>query len=343
MKTETDFARHLTRFLSEYLPHERCFSPKTVATYNDSFKILVRYIRDIHKISLSQFSLNKFTPELVNDFLSWLVESKGSSASTRNNRLAAISSFARYLQYQEVGLIAQWQRISAIKAMKTEKPSISYVSVHAIRLLLAQPDQTTPKGRRDLALLALMYDSGARVQEIINLKPSDVRIETRPYTIKLYGKGRKSRIIPLSEQQCTLLRQYMNENRLFEEHKSDSPLFFNKWHKPLTRPGITYLLQEYVKMAANIDKTLFPTLITPHSIRHSKAMHLLQADVNIVQLRDFLGHVSIQTTDIYARAEGKKKREALEKAYADTNPEILKTKRAWEEDPDLLEWLERNK
>lgn len=343
MRTETDFARNLTRFLSEYLPHGRCYSPKTVSAYNDSFKMLVRYIRDVRKMSLSGFTLDKFTPELVNDFLLWLVESKGNSASTRNSRLAAMCSFSQYLQYQEVGLIAQWQRIASIKALRTEKPCISYVSVEAIRLLLAQPDQTTPKGRRDLALLALMYDSGARVQEIINLKPSDVRIQARPYTVKLYGKGRKSRIVPLSEQQCGLLREYMEENRLFEDHMSDSPLFFNKWHKPLTRPGITYLLQEYVKSAANTDKTLFPAKITPHCIRHSKAMHLLQADVNIVQLRDFLGHASIRTTDIYARAEGKKKREALEKAYADTNPEILKAKRNWEKDPDLLEWLEGNK
>lgn len=343
MKTETDFARNLTRFLSEYLPHERCFSPKTVLTYNDTFKILIRYIRDVKEIHLTKFTLEKFTPELVKDFLGWLVESKGNSASTRNNRLAAISSFAQYLQYQEVGLISQWQRIIAIKAMKTEKPCVSYVSVDAIRLLLAQPDQTTPKGRRDLALLALMYDSGARVQEIINLKPINVRIQTPPYTVKLYGKGRKSRIVPLSEQQCSLLREYMKENKLFEDHMSDTPLFFNKWKKPLTRPGITYLLQEYVKLASNVDSNLFPVKITPHCLRHSKAMHLLQADVNIVQLRDFLGHVSIGTTDVYARAEGKKKREALEKAYADTNPEILKAKRNWEEDPDLLEWLERNK
>ena len=343
MKTETDFARNLTKFLSEYLPHERCFSPKTVTTYSDSFKIMIRYIRDITKISLSRFTLSMFTPELVKDFLSWLVDSKGNSASTRNNRLAAISSFAQYLQYQEVGLIAQWQSISAIKALKTDRPSISYISVEAVRLLLEQPDLSTPKGRRDVALLALMYDSGARVQEIINLRPSDIRITNRPYTIKLYGKGRKSRIVPLSEQQCSLLREYMLEKRLFDEDKADYPLFCNKWEKPLTRPGITYLLQEYVRMASAIDKTLFPANITPHCLRHSKAMHLLQADVNIIQLRDFLGHVSIQTTDVYARAEGKKKREALEKAYADTNPEILKSKRDWEEDPDLLEWLERNK
>lgn len=343
MRTETDFARCLTRFLSEYLPHERCFSPRTVLTYNDTFKILMRYIRDVKKIPLARFTLKMFTPELVKDFLAWLMEVKGNTASTRNNRLAAISSFSQYLQYHEVGLIAQWQRIASIKALKAERPSISYVSVEAIRLLLEQPDQNTPKGRRDLALLALMYDSGARVQEIINLKPGDVRIITKPYTIKLYGKGRKSRIVPLSEQQCALLREYMKENRLFEDSKSGSPLFFNKWNKPLTRPGITYLLQEYVRLASIMDKSLFPSQLTPHCIRHSKAMHLLQSDVNIVQLRDFLGHVSIQTTDIYARAEGKKKREALEKAYADTNPEILKVKRDWEEDPDLLEWLERNK
>ena len=204
--------------------------------------------------------------------------------------------------------------------------------------MLAQPDITTWRGRRHLAILSLMYDTGARVQELADLKVDSVRINSEPYTIRLFGKGRKARIVPLMKEQVAILREYMKENNLDNDNKASHPLFYNSRHEKLTREGITYILSLYADLARKDAPHLIPTRLSCHSLRHSRAMHLLQAGVNIVHIRDILGHVSIQTTDVYAHANSKAKREALEKAYIDLNPN-LNSDREWERNKDLRDWL----
>lgn len=247
-------------------------------------------------------------------------------------------AFVSYLQYNIIEHSEEWQKILSIKAMRTEKKAMNYLSPDGIRLLLQQPDTTTRQGRRHLAMLSLMYDTGARVQEVADLTVDCVRIDSEPYTIRLFGKGRKARVVPMVKEQVNHLRQYMKENHLDSSNMFGTPLFFNNRHEKLTREGIAYVLKTYADMARKVNPSLIPDRISCHSIRHSKAMHLLQSGVNLVYIRDILGHVSIQTTDIYARADSKAKREALEKAYADLNPEV-KSDRAWERDKNLREWL----
>ena len=220
---------------------------------------------------------------------------------------------------------------------KHQKKNIGYLTLEGIKSIFAQIDASTAKGRRHLAMLALMYDSGARVQELIDLTPSSIRLEP-PYIIKIVGKGRKERIVPLQNEQVDLLRTYMQENHLMSPHYNRHPLFFNHWAKKLTRSGVNYILKSYAEMARKLDPALVPGPISCHVLRHSKAMHLLQAGVNLVYIRDILGHASIQTTDVYARADSKQKREALEKAYVDLIPECEKEK-SWENNRALLEWL----
>jgi site-specific recombinase XerD len=212
---------------------------------------------------------------------------------------------------------------------------MSYLTLEGIRLLLAQPDLTTKKGRRDLALLALMYDSAARVQEIVDMTPSSLRL-TQPFTIKLVGKGNKARIVPLMEQQVGHLRLYMEKNHLLQQHANSYPLFFNSRKEKLTRAGLHHILQHYARMAREKNPNLIPDKISPHSLRHSKAMHLLQAGVNLVYIRDILGHQSVQTTEVYARVDSKQKREAIEKAYSDV---VKREVPQWEDNVGLLEWL----
>ena len=243
-----------------------------------------------------------------------------------------------YLQYEEIHHLDEWQRILSIKAMKDEKKSINYLTAEGVKLLLDQPDITTRNGRRNLSLLALMYDTGARVQEIIDLTPESIKTESKPYTIRLFGKGRKSRVVPLMEEQLVILKRYMDENHLYENYKLKHPLFFNSRNEKLTRPGVTYILKTYAGMAKQVNPVLVPDNISCHTLRHSKAMHLLQAGVNLVYIRDLLGHVSTQTTEIYARADHKQKREALEKAYTNLIPEKAK-KCEWEQNQNLLNWL----
>lgn len=186
-------------------------------------------------------------------------------------------------------------------------------------------------------MLALLYDSGARVQELIDLTPACIRFET-PYHIRLTGKGNKQRIVPLQKEQIKLLEEYITDYGLNRPEKELCPLFFNHTGDKLTDAGVAYILKKYVSSAKLGNPDLIHEVISPHSIRHSKAMHLLQAGINLVYIRDFWGHKSIQTAEIYARADSKQKREALESVYVDIIPQKNK-ERSWEKNPNLREFL----
>jgi len=338
MNTSTDFAKYLSKFLSEYLPFERNMSPNTIAAYRDTFVQFIGYMKDAQNIKVERLTLDELTRQRVLDFLYWVQNGRNCGIATRNQRLASIHSFISYLQYEEINHLQEWQRIRSIKAMKGEKKNISYLTTEGIKLLLEQPDSSTVNGRRNLALLALMYDTGARVQEIIDLTPGSLKIESQPYTIRIFGKGRKSRVVPLMEEQIIILKRYMEENHLFENVQLKHPLFYNSRNEKLTRSGVTYILKTYVNMARHENFGLIPGDISCHSLRHSKAMHLLQSGVNLVYIRDILGHVSTQTTDVYARVDSKQKREALEKAYVKLVPDTEK-ECEWEKNQNLLGWL----
>lgn len=338
MTTTTDFAKYLSRFLSEHLPHERNVSQNTLSAYRDAFVQFIDYMHTKKNMPVERLMLKHLTRENIIGYLGWILDDRKCSPATRNYRLAAIHAFVHYLQYNVIEYSEEWQKILSVKAMKTEVKALNYLSSEGIQLLLLQPDTSTRQGRRHLAILSLMYDTGARVQEIVDLNVESVRINSEPYTIRLFGKGRKARIVPLVKEQVDHLRLYMEENGLDNSNMYGTPLFFNNRHERMTREGVAYILKTYADMARLVNPDLISERLSCHSIRHSKAMHLLQSGVNLVYIRDILGHVSIQTTDIYARADSKAKREALEKAYNDVNPEV-KSDRAWERDKNLREWL----
>lgn len=331
----TDFSKCLTGFLSKYLPGERGISTNTINSYKVSFLLFINFIEAEKNIKVNKLLLKDITKERIVEFLDWLQTKRKCTDATRNVRLAAIHSFFKFLQYEVPENINEWQRILSIKVKKAKKSSMNYLTVEGIMLLLAQPDQSTKKGRRDLAMLALMYDSAARVQEIIDLTPSSIRL-TKPFTIKLVGKGNKARIVPLMDKEVVHLKYYMEMNKLVESHANLCPLFYNSRKEKLTRAGVNHILQHYASMAREKDQKLIPGKISPHSLRHSKAMHLLQAGVNLVYIRDILGHESVQTTEVYARVDSKQKREAIEKAYVGV---VKKEVPQWANNDNLLEWL----
>ena len=337
----TDLAKYLSDFFAKYLPGERNVSHNTILAYKDTFVQLITFMKEQKGIAAQRLTLEKINRDTIMDFLDWLQQARHCSNATRNYRLAAIRSFFNYLQYENPERLFEWQKIISIKVKQHQKKSINYLTTDGIKLLLEQPDISTRNGRRNLALLALMYDSGARVQEMIDLTPSSVRLDS-PNIIKLVGKGRKARLVPLQEEQIVFLKKYMQELHLLEPHANLYPLFSNTRNGKLTRAGITYILKTYADQARKINPGVIPDNISCHSLRHSKAMHLLQAGVNLVYIRDLLGHVSIQTTDIYARADSKQKREAFEKVYVEMKPENSKGK-SWEKDDTLLEWLKNLK
>jgi integrase/recombinase XerD len=333
----TDFSNSLTDFLSKYLPGEKGMSTNTINSYKVSFILFINFIEAEKNINVNKLSLKDITQESIVGFLDWLQEERHCSDATRNVRLAAIHSFFHFLQYRVPENMYEWQRILAIGAKKAKKTSLNYLTLEGVRLLLAQPDVSIKKGRRDLAMLALMYDSAARVQEIIDLTPASIRL-TQPFTIKLVGKGNKARIVPLMDEQVVHLKSYMQSNHLLHPHANLYPLFYNRRREKLTRAGVYHILQHYAAMAREQDSKLIPDKISPHSLRHSKAMHLLQAGVNLVYIRDILGHQSVQTTEVYARVDSKQKREAIEKAYVDV---VKREVPLWTDNDNLLEWLKR--
>lgn len=331
----TDFSKYISDFLTRYLTDEKGASHNTIASYRDTFVLLLNFIQDKKQIKIEKLTLDKITRITITEFLDWIQKERKCSNSTRNNRLAAIHSFYRYLQLESLDHLYECQKILSIKFKKTKKESISYLTIEGIKLLLQQPDTSSRKGRRDLALLSLMYDSGARVQELIDLVPSALRLNN-PATIKIIGKGNKARLVPLLDAQTELLKNYIKENQLNEAFANMYPLFFNSRKEKLTRAGINYIVKKYAEKAIKTNESFIPDDISCHSLRHSKAMHLLQAGVNLVYIRDILGHVSVQTTEIYARADSKQKREALEKAYININPD---EKPIWNENVNLITWL----
>lgn len=335
MKT-TDFAKYLTKFFSEYLVGERGASTNTIRSYSSTFTHLLAFMDESEHIKADTLALDHLNRNVILRFLDWLQTNRQCSNATRNQRLAALHSFFKYMQYEDVKRMACWQENLSIKVKRHEKKSVSYLTVEAIKFLLEQIPTDNRTGRRNLALIALMYDSGGRVQEIIDLTPASLRIN-KPAYITLHGKGNKKRIVPLQNEQIVLLRAYMEENDLDKSANNQRPLFANNRGGRLTNAGITYILNQYADIARKLKPALIPR-ISPHTLRHSKAMHLLQAGVNLVYIRDMLGHVSIQTTEIYARADSKQKRQALEAAYVDVLP-AMEEKSSWEKDSKLKVWL----
>ena len=332
---ETDFARYLTQFLTVYLPGHLGSKKNTLLSYRDSFSLLLKYCRDVENYAPEKLMITQIDRELVLRFLKWLEEERHCKITTRNQRLAAIHSFFSFLMVEAPQYIEQCQKVLNIPMKKADKPPLMYLPLDAVKGLLEQPDRNTPHGRRDAVLLSLLYDTGARVQELVDLKVCDINLNDT-VTIVLTGKGGKSRIVPVMKPTGELLRQYIEGNGLSHPARSRNPLFTNRGNHPLTRAGVTYILKKYAAQAQGIGVKDISEEITPHWLRHSKAMHLLQSGVNLIYIRDLLGHSNVSTTEIYARADETMKRKALLEAYESPSEEQLPT---WKKDKDLLDWL----
>ena len=330
----TDFSVHVTSFLTHYLAAQRNLSPNTIKAYRDVFTLLLRFCRDVRRIAPERLSLAQIDVSLVEAFLDYLERERKSSARTRNHRLAALHAFFRYVQAEAPDCMLQCQKILAIPQRKHARPRVAYLSKEELAEILAQPDLGTAAGRRDAVLLSILYDTGARVQELLDLSVGDVRLDP-PAQLRLLGKGRKMRAVPLMENTVQLLHDHIQENHLERPEQFDKPLFQNARNQHLSRSGIRYILQKYLVTARSKRPSLNRT-VSPHTLRHTKGMHLLQSGISLDMIRDFLGHVDVKTTQIYARANLEMKRNALEKI---SEPSPVQTLPAWQRNKDLLDWL----
>jgi integrase/recombinase XerD len=335
MKSLT-LAPYVSAFLNEHLPIQRNISENTLKSYRDTFVLFLRFCRDVKHWNPDGIKLEALDAALVFEFLESLEKDRHCSVATRNHRLASLHSFFRYVQAEVPELLGQYQRILAIPSPRHPRPPIQYLSQEDMANILAQPDSQTRLGRRDRVLLSLLYDSGARVQEIIDLVARDVRLEA-PAQVRLTGKGRKTRIVPLTSNMAELLSGYMREQDLFDRQNAFVLVFPNRFGAKLSRSGIRHILQKYARMAG----VLLPgrkRQMSPHVLRHSRAMHLLEAGTPLIVIRDFLGHVDINTTETYARADLEMKRQAMAKVKP-CLPGVESRPAKWQGDKRLLEWL----
>jgi site-specific recombinase XerD len=337
MRRTADFPYYVSKFLAQYLPGEAGASPNTILSYRDTFTLLLKYCKTQEDILPEDITLELLTRERVCGFLSWLENERGCSVSTRNQRLAALHSFCRFMQTEDVIHLNRYQSVISIPKKKGKSGIVHYMSPEGIRLILEQPDAKKKSGYRDMVLLSLMYDAGARVQETADISVGDFRKEP-PATVKITGKGGKTRIVPLMEPTADIVRQYISDLGLNNSGKLSYPLFSNRHGRKLTRAGIKYILDKHVESARNENSGILPDVISPHSFRHSKAMHLLHAGVNLIYIRDILGHADLKTTEIYARIDGEMKRKALEAAFTNTIP--TEAVPLWQQDGELLNWLQ---
>jgi len=329
-----DFGDYLSEYFLKFAPRQTGYSINTIKSYRDTFTVFLRYLNDKFRIKPERLTFEKINKKMIEGFLNWLEEEKRCSVSTRNQRLAAIHAFFRYVQIEAPETLNIANLILSIPAKKVPDSPISYLTIDAVKALLATPDMKIKKGLRELALIALLYDCAARVQEIADLTVGDIRFA--PATVKLKGKGSKTRIIPIMAQTAKLLNLYLKEYDLLGEESINLPLFSNRGNYKLTRAGISYIFSKYAEIAKKNQPKLFPKKVSPHILRHSKAMHLLQANVNLIYIRDFLGHVSVTTTERYAKADPEIKRKAIEKASYNFLPDKKYSSR---EKHELLAWL----
>jgi integrase/recombinase XerD len=305
-----DFPDYLELFFSKYVFLQRGLSSNTVSSYSNAFLMFFRYCDKVERIKPYRLTFEVISKQMVVDFCNWLETEMGNSAATRNQRLTAIHALFRYIQVESPKHMALCRDILSIRLKKTQQIPPKYLSIEAIKRILSLPDTKTKEGIRDLAVIALLYDSAARVQELIDLCIGDITFNSQS-VVRVVGKGDKIRSIPILPETANILKHYIRTSNLEETRQA---LFTNRSGLKLSRMGVGYILDKYVSMVKNGSPELIPIVVTPHVLRHSKATHLLTAGVNLIYIRDLLGHSSVITTEIYATSNPDFLRKAIEKA-----------------------------
>lgn len=334
----THLAVLLEDFFEAYLPKERGVSKHTVRSYATAFQYLYAFYKEVKSIHAHKLCAKDLTRQNIVDFLHWLETKHNNKTTTRNTRLASIKAFCHYAQYKDIRNLAIWQSILSIKSKKSEMPTMSFLTQEGMKTLLASVPTDSAQGRRHLAILSFMYDTAARASEIISFPAHNLNL-TKPYHVILFGKGRKKRIVPIHEKLVVILKAYMKDASIDENDFGTQSMFVNAHGRKLTTAGLTHIIKMYADPLREKNPNLIPDNLSPHSFRHSKATHLLQAGMNIVYVRDFLGHSSVKTTEIYVRMDTEQKRKALEKAAIGIVPSVQSIDNKWNEDDKLLNWL----
>jgi integrase/recombinase XerD len=313
----TGLGRCLVRFFQEYLPSLRGMSLHTIHSYRDSLVLFLQFSAKDTGHPVEALAIADFSADRVGQFLKFLEAERRNGIATRNARLAALHTFARFMIAEHPEHMEALQQVLGLPFKRGARMTpIEYLERSEIEVVLASIDRTTSSGRRDYAMFALMFNTGARVQEILDLHVRDLRLEP-PCQVRLLGKGNKIRLCPIWPRTAQLLRDMIRNERATVDSLADQPVFLNRRGAAMTRFGVRYLLRKYVAAGAKKAPTLAEKRIHPHSLRHTTAIHLLKAGVDFATISQWLGHASLNTTMRYARADIDLKRQALAQVFPD--------------------------
>lgn len=330
----------IRKYLTVYLPKQKCVSPNTIRAYQNALESILDYIVEHKNMKLSEISFETITASLVYDFLEWLVTCKGCSISTRNHRLQCIRSFYGYVADTDPSAAVFANEIFKVQSMpNTASHQIDYMSEPAIAAILSEPDRATARGIRDVVLMTLLYDTGARIQEILNLRLSDVCLHDSRIT--LLGKGQKIRLVTLMNSTKEHLLNYLSVYH--PGSPPDRPLFYttrNGLRRSMTSDNARKLIKAYGTLARR-NCVEVPENVHPHMFRHSRAMHLYQHGMPLLLVSQWLGHANVETTLIYAHADTEMKRKAIEASTPETSPlkSFSNSERFTISDEDLIKKL----
>lgn len=321
-------------FFIEYLPRQRGASVHTIRAYRDALKLLFEFTAQRRGRDVSALGPDDLDVDAIAAFLDHIETSRSNSAATRNCRRAAIRSFLKHLVRNDLGRSMQYSRVLAIPSKKARQRPSTYLEADEVRAIIAKPDRQTDNGWRDYTLLLFLYNCGSRVAETMAVQWADLQL-IPPRQVRLHGKGRKERLLPLWRETAEALHRLRGMTMTGDRQH----VFVNCHGQPLTRDGIAYILRKYALAVAKERPALARKKITPHVLRHSCAVALLQSGTDVTVIRDYLGHASVGTTGRYITTNLQMKRDAMETFWRHSGIDPANAK-PWKPKPDLLAFLQ---
>ncbi len=333
MKQKQYISYYIRLFIIQFLSSEKGVSKNTVLAYRDALKLILKYCAEQLKMKIDKLPCDQIDDEIVRKFLNYLEQQRGCSPSTRNARLAALKTFFYYLGREVPECLDNSRKIDAIPQKKTPHKTADYLDTNELKAIIDSIDTASRNGIRDKALLLLMYNTGARVQEVVDIKLNDLRLDAASQ-VKLTGKGKRERACPLWEDTVKAINAYISERK--SKKDTESHLFLNDRGDSITRFGIRYIIKKYTDKAIKEQPSLKQKKVSPHTLRHTTAMHLLQAGNELNMVRLWLGHANLNTTHMYVEINMKMKKDILSKAQP---PELKYEKKKWQK-TEILAWLD---
>lgn len=334
-----DFFRFVRDFLLDYLPNRKGCSENTILSYKGALNLFVTFMKDEKGITPISLKLESVNTDVISEFLNWLENVRGCSASTRNQRLMALRSFFEFVGEKDISNMSLCMFARNVPLKKEKGKIVEFLSETALETLLKQPDSKKSKGLRDRFLLIFMYDTAARCDEIRKLKISDICIDGDKPKVYLHGKGNKVRVVPLMVKTVEHCKVYLKKYHpdLNANGDKNIPLFYTVFHQTkhiMSTDAIEKIYEKYGQIAAEKCKEM-PIKLHPHMMRHTRAMHLYRSGMPLELLSQFLGHANIETTMIYAYADTEMKREAIRKADIIRNGKDIPAE-IWADDEDMI-------